>query len=192
MNRTARPFEFSTLSKWLHWGSLLLLFGMAAAGTIMTSLEDGNPQKLLMYRTHGTIGLLTVLATLARIVIRLRRPQPTPEGMTERWNILLHDAVQWGIYIVLLGLGISGMGTFALNNMSAFTADPAALDRTVPTIQGHFLMTRLLLVLVVLHVGGVLRHQFTRSNILRRMGLNLPIGKADKVTVPPPVASDKL
>ena len=189
MNTPVRPFEFSTLSKWLHWGSLVLLFGMAAAGTIMTSLQDGNPQKLMMYRTHGTIGLLMALATLARIVIRLRRRQPAPEGMTEKWNLWLHDAVQWGIYLVLLGLGISGMGTFALNNMTAFSADPAALDRSVPTIQGHFLMTRLLLVLVFLHVAGVLRHQFTRSNILRRMGLNLPIGKASQPTAPP-VASD--
>jgi cytochrome b561 len=63
-----------------------------------------------------------------------------------------------------------------MNNMTAFTADPATLDRTIPTIQGHFLLTRLYLVLVVLHVAGVLRHQLTRSNVLRRMGLNLSLG----------------
>lgn len=178
MKKTAQPFEFSTLSKWLHWGSLVLLVGMAAGGTLMTGLEDGDPQKLLMYRVHGTIGLLIVLATLARIVIRLRRRQPVPEGMTEKWNIWLHDIVQWGIYIVLLGLGLSGMGTLSLNGVTSFTVDPAALNREVPTIQGHFLMTRLYIALVLLHVGGVLRHQFTKSNILRRMGLNLKIGKA--------------
>lgn len=191
MNTPVRPYEFSTLSRWLHWGSLILLFGMVAAGTVMTGLEDGSPQKMMMYRTHGVIGLLLVVATLARIVIRVRRRQPAPEGMTEKWNLWLHDAVQWGIYLILLGLGISGMGTFALNNMTAFTANPAALDRSVPTIQGHFLMTRLLLALVFLHVAGVLRHQFTRSDILRRMGLNLPIGKSSQPTAPP-VASDEL
>ena len=178
MSRTARPFEFSTLSKWLHWGSLFLVFGLVVAGTIMVGLEDGDPMKMTVYRTHGTIGLLIVLATLARIVIRLRRPQPIPEGMTEKWNIWLHGIIQWAIYAVLLGIGISGMVTLALNNMTAFTADPGALDRTVPTIQFHFLMTRLYIALVILHVGGVLRHQFTRSNVLRRMGLKLPIGKA--------------
>lgn len=175
--KTTQTFEFSTLSKWLHWGSLVLLMGMVVAGTTMVGLEDGDLQKMLIYRVHGTIGLLIALATLVRIVIRLRSPQPTPEGMTEKWNIWLHDIIQWGIYIVLLAIGISGMGTFALNNTTAFTADPAALDRTVSTIQGHFLLTRLYLALVVLHVAGVLRHQFTRSNILRRMGINLPIGK---------------
>jgi cytochrome b561 len=177
MKKKAKPFEFSTLSKWLHWGSLVLVLGLMAAGTFMVGLEDGDPQKLLMYRVHGTIGLLIVLATLARIVIRLRRPQPVPEGMTAKWNIWLHDIVQWGIYVVLLGLGLSGMGTLALNGATSFTVDPAALDRAVPTIQGHFLMTRLYIALVLLHVGGVLRHQFTRSNILRRMGLNLGLGK---------------
>ncbi len=178
MSRKTQPFEFSTLSKWLHWGSLVLLFGLMAAGTLMVGLDDADPLKMTIYRTHGMIGLLIVLATLARIVIRLRRPQPLPEGMTEKWNIWLHGIIQWAIYAVLLGIGISGMGTLALNGMTAFTADPAALDRTVPTIQGHFLMTRLYIALVVLHVGGVLRHQFTKSNVLRRMGLNLPIGKA--------------
>jgi len=178
MGRThSSNFEFTTLSKWLHWGSMFLLVALGLAGTVMAGFDDGNPQKMLMYRVHGTIGILIVLVTLVRIVIRLRSPQPTPEGMTEKWNIVLHGVIHWGIYIGLLGTGVSGMGTFALNGTTAFTADPATLDRTVPTIQGHFLMTRLLLALVVLHVAGVLRHQFTRSNILRRMGLNLPIGK---------------
>jgi cytochrome b561 len=173
-----QPFEFSTLSKWLHWGSMVLLIVMVVAGTSMVNLEDGDPQKLLIYRLHGITGMLLVLITLVRIVIRLRRPQPIPEGMTEKWNIWLHNIIQWGIYIVLLAIGLSGTGTLALNNMTAFSADPAILNREVPTIQGHFLLTRLFLVLFVLHVGGVLRHQFTRSNILRRMGLNLPLGKA--------------
>lgn len=178
MSKTrTQAFEFSTLSKWLHWGSMVLLAVMVVAGLRMVNLEDGDPQKLLIYRVHGITGMLIVLATLARIVIRLRKPQPIPEGMTEKWNIWLHNIIQWGIYLVLLGIGISGTGTLALNNMTAFSADPAILDRTVPTVQGHFLMTRLFLVLVVLHVGGVLRHQFTRSNILRRMGLNLSLGK---------------
>ena len=94
MTKTSPTFEFSTLSKWLHWGSMFLLFGLMAAGTIMTSLEDGDPQKLLIYRVHGMIGLLIILATLARIVIRLRQPQPLPEGMTEKWNIWLHSIIQ--------------------------------------------------------------------------------------------------
>jgi cytochrome b561 len=178
MGKKEQPYKFSTLSKWLHWGSMVLLVGLISAGTLMVGLKDGDPQKMLMYRMHGVFGLLIVLATLTRIVIRLRSPQPTPEGMTEKWNIWLHAAVQWGVYLVLLGLGLSGMGTLALNNTLIFSVDPAALDRTVPTIQGHWLMTRLFMVLVFLHVAGVLRHQFTRSNVLRRMGLNLPIGKA--------------
>lgn len=174
---SSKPFEFSSLSKWLHWGSMILIIGLVLAGTTMAGLEDDASQKMIMYRIHGVIGLLIVLFTLIRIFMRLRRKQPTPEGMTEKWNIILHDVIQWGIYIVLLGLGLSGMGTFALNDMTAFTADSAVLDDTVPTIQGHFLMTRLFLLLAVLHIGGVMRHQFTRSNILNRMGLNLSLGK---------------
>jgi len=173
-----KPFEFSALSKWLHWGIMFLLLAQIVAGISMEGLADSDPQKMMILRVHGVSGLLIVLTTLIRIVIRLRSPQPTPEGMTEKWNIRLHGIIQWAIYIILLGLGISGMGTLALNNMTAFTADPAALDRTVPTIRGHVLMLLLCLVLVLLHVAGVLRHQFTRSNVLRRMGLKLPIGKA--------------
>lgn len=172
------PFEFSALSKRLHWGSMVFLVGLMAVGTAMVGLEAADPQKMILYRLHGVIGLLIVLATLARIVIRVRSPQPTPEGMTEQWNIWAHTVIQWGLYAVLLGIGLSGMGTFTLNNTTAFTADPALLDRTVPTVQGHFLMTRLYLLLTALHVVGVLRHQLTRSNVLRRMGLDVPLGKA--------------
>jgi cytochrome b561 len=167
------PVRYSTLSKWLHWGSVLLVAGLVGAGLFMTSLEDGNAQKLMMYRTHGVIGLLIVLVTLARMVIRWREPKPLPEGMTAAWNIWLYRLTHWGIYLVLLALGFSGMGTLTLNGVTSFNVDPATLDRSVPTIQGHFLFSRLVIALVVLHVGGVLRHQFTKSKVLSRMGLNL-------------------
>jgi len=174
MNETVHPYEFSALSKWLHWGTMLLLIGLMVAGTLMVGLDDAASQKVMLYRAHAAIGLLIVLATAVRIFIRLRSPQPTPEGMTEKWNIWLHGIIQWSMYIVLLAIGLSGMGTYALNSTTPFTVDLAVFDRTVPTIQGHFLLTRLLLVLVFLHIAGVLRHQFTRGNVMRRMGVNPP------------------
>ena len=177
----SQTFEFSALSKWLHWGTMFLLIVLMVAGTMMVGLADSAPQKAVFYRLHGIVGLLIVLITLTRIVIRLRHPQPTPERMTEKWNIWLHGIVQWGLYLVLLGIGISGLSTLTLNNTNPFTVDPATLVRSVVTIPGHFLLTRLLLVLVVLHVAGVLRHQFTRSDVLRRMGLSLQRGK-DRAT----------
>jgi len=179
MSRTSsQTFEFSTFSKWLHWGGMFLVILLIIAGTIMVNLDDGSPQRALIYRLHGIIGMLIVLSTLARIVIRLRHSQSIPEGMTDKWNIWLHGIVQWGMYLVMLGLGISGTATLALNNTTAFTVDPSILDRTIATVQGHFVLTRLFIVLVVLHVAGVMRHQLTRSDVLRRMGLNTPLGKS--------------
>lgn len=177
-NKPAKLFEFSTLSKWLHWGGMVLTLALLIAGTTMVGLDDEEAQKMAVYRVHGIIGLLILLTTIARIIIRVRRPQPVPEGMTEKWNIWLHDIIQWAIYVVLLAIGLSGMGSLALNSMTAFSVEPAGLDRTFPTFQGHFVLTRLYILLIFLHVAGVLRHQLTRSNVLRRMGLNLPIGKA--------------
>jgi cytochrome b561 len=170
MSKTAR---YSTLSRWLHWGSLVLVMGMMGAGTLMVSLADGDPQKMVMYRMHGALGFLLVLATVTRLVIRIRRPQPVPEGLPA-WNQVLYNVVHWGIYLVLIFLGLSGMGTFSLNGMTFLNADPAALNREIPPVQGHFLFTRLLIVLVLLHVGGILRHQFTKGDVTGRMGLKLP------------------
>ena len=165
--------RYSTLSRWLHWGSLVLVLGMMSAGTLMVSLLDSDPQKMAMYRFHGVLGFLLVLVTLTRLIIRLRRPQPVPEGLPA-WNRALYNGVHWGVYLVLIAIGLSGMGTFALNGMTFLNADPAALNREVPSVQGHFLLTRLLIVLVLLHVGGVLRHQFTKGDVTGRMGLKLP------------------
>ncbi len=82
---------------------------------------------------------MIILTILARIVIRLRSPQPLPEGMTETWNIWLPRATQWAIYAALLLIGSSGLDTLALNNMPPFTVEMAALDRTVPTLRGNVL-----------------------------------------------------
>jgi cytochrome b561 len=43
MKKKTQPFEFSTLPKWLHWGSLVMLLGLMAASTFMVELEDGDP-----------------------------------------------------------------------------------------------------------------------------------------------------
>lgn len=173
----SQPFEFSTLSKWLHWGTLFGLFAEFLVGISMDRIANTDPIKIMVLRSHAVFGALIVFATVARIVIRLRTPQPTPEGMTERWNIWLHRAVQWAIYIVLLAVGITGLGTLVLNHMTFFNADPAMLSRAVPTMRPHVLFVLVGILLVFIHVVGAIRHQLTHSNILRRIGLNTRIGK---------------
>lgn len=169
--------EYSTVSKWLHWLSALIIIGLLGGGLTMVGLEDGDPQKLFIYRFHGIMGSLLVFFTLARIIIRWRSPQPLPEGLAS-WNKTLYLVIHWGIYLTLLMLGFSGMTTLLTNGVNALTVDPALLNRDIPTIQGHFLFTRLIILLVLLHIGGLFRHQFTKGNVLSRMGLNLKIGKA--------------
>jgi cytochrome b561 len=165
--------KYTPLSRWLHWVSSLLIFGMLGAGLFMVSLPDGEPQKLIMYRTHGTLGLLLVLATVARAIIRWRSPQPLPAGLAS-WNQVLYKATHWAIYLVLIALGLAGMGALALNGVTSFGVDPAALNRDFAPFQGHFLFSRLLIVLVLLHLAGVLLYQFTKGDVTSRMGLKLP------------------
>jgi cytochrome b561 len=163
---------------WFHWLSALLILVMSPMGFLMVRMPDGAAGQQVLYRMHMFLGLLVLLLTLGRVVWRFFDKTPElPAGLkgAQAW---LYRGVHYGLYIFLLVMASSGLAMMAL---SGAPMPPAPLDVTLfeglAPQAGHSLFSKVFMALFVAHLVGVLMYQFREGNVLKRIGLNLPIGR---------------
>ena len=176
--QTTTEFVHTKLTRFIHGISAILILGLFGIGTAMVQLDDENT-KTILYRAHTFSGLLLVLLTLIRIYKRIKSSHPTPDGI-EGAHKMLYTATHWFIYITVLLIGMSGASTMILNNVNFININPAVLNRELLSVNIHEIVTKLILILVFIHVTGVILYQFTKGNILARMAINAPFGKVNK------------
>lgn len=170
MARNTSPV-YGRVSIWLHWTSALLILGLALFGIIMTRIDAGATQNQ-MYQFHTLIGSLVLVLTVARLVWRFVDPwSPAPAGMTGgrkqlfKWNHIL-------LYAVIVVMLTSGPAMLLASGLSLPVANltPDMIGDVLPRIT-HGLVSKLFMLLFVIHVGGVILHQREAGNALGRMDL---------------------
>ena len=168
--------QYGTVAVLIHWVSavlilVLIVLGFRAAGTM-------NPAaKAAILRVHVPIAIGVLALTLLRIVWWLgfdRKPDPVAGA--PRWQERTAPVVHVLFYVVILGMVASGIGMIALSGAAPliFGGESALLPDfwKYPPRLPHAIGARLLLALLVLHVGAALYHQFVRRDgLLWRMWL---------------------
>ena len=171
---TKKSQTYGKMTQVLHWVSAVLLIGMAAAGVVMTRLPAGEMQSRL-YRLHVGLGLLVLVLTIVRLAWRFRDPWPAaPPGLSaarERafeWNHIL-------LYAVVVVLLASGVGTLLMSGSSLSPAEVSPeLVQEVPAKKAHTVASRVFIVLLLMHLGGVVQYQLKKGDTFGRMGVRLP------------------
>lgn len=176
MSLKSSPERYGTVAIAIHWVTAIAILGLLLSGFQAAGMED-DAAKAGLLRIHAALGISVLVLTLLRIawwVFVDRRPAD-PAG-TPRWQVRTAHVVHGLLYAVILVMAASGIGMLALSGAGAILAGGAALplpDFTLyPPRIPHGIGSRLLLALVVLHVGAALHHQFVRRDrLLARMGL---------------------
>lgn len=160
----------------LHWAIALLVFVAFPLGVYMHELPL-SPDKLRLYSYHKWIGIGVLLFACARLVWRLgHRPPPLVAGLP-RWQAVAAHAVHHALYLLIVAIPLSGwtmssalgfpvvwFGVLPLPDLVAKNKELGELLKAVH--QG----LNLSLLLVAVHVGGALKHQFVdRDGTLARM-----------------------
>ena len=158
----------------IHWTSAIAIVGTFTFGLMAAGATDPTTEVALL-RGHIVLGSLVLILTLLRIgwwIWGDRRPAPVA-GLP-RVQELAAKAVHYGIYAVILLMASSGITTIILSGAGpALVAGTALPDfsEIIPRI-AHGIMSKLLLALLVAHIGAALYHQFIRRDrLLARMGL---------------------
>lgn len=166
--------RYSTVSLILHWLIAALVIGQV----LLIMAHDATDSRSFV-DWHKFNGLSILVLTLVRIGWRLANPAlPAPPG-TPAWEKFAARAVHVMFYVVLLALPLTGWFASAAAGRTVewyglfnWPMPPIGGGReTARSLMGlHGMAVKLLYVLIVLHVGAALKHQFLdRDNVLHRM-----------------------
>ena len=159
----------------IHWLTALAIFAMLGTGLAAANMAD-PASELVLLRVHAIMGVAVGVLTLFRIVWWLMVDTPPRDAAPSRLQGLAARAVHFGLYGVILVMVASGIATMLLTGAGAQLAGEAPLplpDFTLaPPFTAHGMLARVLIVLLIGHIGAALWHQFVRRDrLLARMGV---------------------
>ncbi|WEK59183.1 MAG: cytochrome b [Candidatus Brevundimonas phytovorans] len=169
--------RYSTVSLILHW-----VIALAVVAQILLIMAHDATEGALsreFTQTHKAVGVTILVLTLARLGWRLANPLIALPPETPRWERILSRGTQIAFYAVLLIMPLTGWlaSSAAGRDISWFGLFQWPLlpigggrEAAGQFMDTHEMVAKLLYLLIVLHVGGALKHQFiNRDNVLHRM-----------------------
>jgi cytochrome b561 len=171
------PAGYTSLAKALHWITAALVLGMLGVGLWMTGLPIGL-MKLQVYGWHKWIGLTVLMLTLLRLGWRWHAPPPPLPDTITRWERKAAPLGHAALLVLLLAMPVSGWLMSSAAGVSVAWFGVLPLPDLVPRdpelfkvlVTTHYVLSRLLIVVVALHVAAVIRHDLLRRDgIFRRM-----------------------
>lgn len=166
------PSRYGTVAVTIHWLTAALILIALGAG-FRASHSINAVAELSWLRIHLAAATAILVLTLGRIgwwIFLDRKPHAINE-FTAKW---LARPVHLLFYVAILGLGASGIGMIILSGKASAIFEGTITQlpnfQLYPPHIPHGLVARILLVLLVAHVGAALYHHFIcRDGLLRRM-----------------------
>ncbi|WER50944.1 cytochrome b [Cupriavidus sp. WKF15] len=167
----------------LHWANALLLFVLFPLGYYMTSLPRGTPAKVEWVGLHKSMGLTAALVIAWRVAERLRRSEPPLMPGLRCWEAEVARITHRVLYMCMVVMPLSGYLGSSFNQYGTrfwglLLPRWGWVDTTLQHLfyAVHATTSYLLLALALLHVVGVVKHEWLdRKACLQRM---LPAGRA--------------
>ena len=176
---------FGSVTKLLHWTTVVLIFTILTLGLIMTDM-DNSPDKFRLYGLHKSLGIVVLFIVCFWSVWRLVNAKP---ALPDTLSNLQKRAVSAAKYVLLAflfampltGWGISSAAGFPVSVFELFTM-PSLLapDKELAKNLGeiHEILAYILMCVIAVHALAALMHHFYfKDTVLRRM---LPFGMKGK------------
>jgi cytochrome b561/polyisoprenoid-binding protein YceI len=185
--------RYGTVTKTLHWLTALLILALIPTGIIANDLPYDTPEALAgkaqLFSLHKTLGVLLFSVAVLRILWALTQPKPTPLHPDRKGEQFLAATVHWLLYGSLVLVPLTGWIHHAATQGFAPILLPIGQDLPfVPksdalagvTASLHIIFERVLVVALLLHVVGALKHHFIDKDVtLKRMWFGKSEGGAD-------------
>jgi cytochrome b561 len=168
------PSRYHPLLVGLHWLIALLVFMALAAGIFLKGLPN-EATKIGPLSIHMLLGISILVLMLTRFIVRLLTKKPAPATAGNAFLDKVGVAVHWLLYVAVFGMALSGLGTSAQAGLADIvfrrSGAPLPVDFfAFPARYGHGYTSIVLMVLIAVHVGAWLYHQFIRKdNLFARM-----------------------
>ncbi|WP_350333835.1 cytochrome b [Coralliovum pocilloporae] len=170
--------SYGSIAKLFHWASALLIIGLLGLGLYMEDLPPSF-EKVELYALHKSLGMIAFALAVARLLWSSlsSRPLMLDEKMT-RLEIRLAKGVHHLLYLLIILIPLTGWLQHAASEQRfeefllfpfPTLIEPNETLKSVAAIV-HEIAGKLLLVTLLLHIAGALKHHFiNRDATLKRM-----------------------
>jgi cytochrome b561 len=110
MNESSRVLEtrYTPVAQILHWLTALLVFLTVPVAWVMVNLPSTAPIAGQLFTLHESIGVTILTIVAVRLLWRARHPAPSLPERFARWDRLASRASHWLLYMILIGMPVSG------------------------------------------------------------------------------------
>ncbi len=174
---TAANDRYDGVAQALHWITALLVLATVPIAWVMINMAHDNPWLQTLFLIHKSLGV-TIFAVIAfRMLWRGLHPAPPLPWSLEPWEAWSARISHLLLYLVLIGMPISGYITSAADNhpvnyFGLFTLPSLPQNKALADAAGdvHEALSWALYVLVSLHILGTAHHLiFKRDGVLNRI-----------------------
>ncbi len=169
--------KFSLPTVLLHWLIAIPFIGMIVVGLILEDMERG-PDKGALIGVHKSVGILILVFAVLRILWRIKNNFPKPLSEMPSWQKGLASLAHWVLIIGTVMMPVSGIimsiggghpiGIFGLEIISGSEVQNESLSEIGHILHG--LGGKLMILFVVLHIIGAVKHQrVDKDGTLSRM-----------------------
>lgn len=167
---------FGWLTRALHWTVAALVLGQWGLGTTIANMQ-ASLSNLWLFGMHKSVGVTILALMLLRLAWHRLSPPPSPLPGVPRWQLTLARATHAGFYILLVLVPLSGWIASGASGLDVVVFGGVVLPPLAPPsvavedafILIHRVLTRVLLVLIALHVAGAIKRAMAGDGTLRRM-----------------------
>lgn len=147
----------------------LLIAAMLISGFTMTWLNDSKPLKWFLYKHHESVGILTFLLLLYRIVIRLKSSSTYSMTMYSTWQNCAYIGIQFILYALMILMPISGYLQRSPYGVHLFQISiPVVRDQFVIAGYGlfyHHLFAKVFVGVIGVHILAYFYHKFYQNSL---------------------------
>lgn len=176
--------KYTVPQRALHWVTALTVFGVLAGGLTLGALGFqgatevfGEAGRNFIYKYHKTFGVVVLILMTIRIVVKLMHGRPDYAEPLAPFERIASAAVHGLLYVALLAMPIlgwlaTGAGGFPVEFFNWVLPPILSRDKDLSEtlFALHELVGFLIIALLILHIGGALRHAVIKKDgVLSRM-----------------------
>jgi cytochrome b561 len=169
--------RYNDVSQALHWITALLVLAILPIGWVMVNAADDSKLVGPLFMIHKSLGVTIFLVVAFRILWRGLNPAPPLPWTLEAWEAWAARISHFLLYLVLLGMPVSGYITSSASNhpvsfFGLFNLPLLAANKPLAKSAGEFheALAWVVYFLVGLHVAATAYHLIVkRDGILNRM-----------------------
>lgn len=168
--------QFSKMTVILHWVIALAMIGMLAFGLYLEDMPR-SPEKGELMGLHKSIGILVLLLASYRVIHRLINKMPRPIKPMPEWQEKTATGTHLFLLLGTLFMPLSGvmMSVGGGRAVNVFGLELLAAGDKIEWLRElggivHGFGSTLLIIVILLHVAGALKHQLIdRDGTMKRM-----------------------